>query len=96
MVARNSSRVVPVNVTSVPTTDEIVTLYTEAGGRITTECSIGVDPLAGNAFLMRRRDEEFLQSNPSFTETFNNVVNGNGLFLKQAINNFILITRSLS
>lgn len=95
-VARFSSRVSPVNETVVPTGDEIVSLYTEAGGQITTDCSFGTDPLAQNEMLVRRRDEEFARNNPSFVEIFNDVVSGNGLLLQQAITSFISVTRNIS
>ena len=78
-----------------PTTDEVVSLYTEAGGHITTDCRFGIDPLAGDDILIRRRDEEFAQNNHSFTEIFNNVVNGNGLFLEQALVSFISLTKNV-
>jgi len=95
-VASNTNSLNPVNGASVPTSDEVLCLYTEAGGHITTDCHFGIDPLAGDDILIRRRDEEFAQNNHSFTEIFNNVVNGNDLFLEQAVRHFILLTRSLS
>lgn len=96
IVANNTNRLNPVDDILVPTADEAVCLYTAAGGQITTECHFGVDPLAGNEMLVRRREEEFLRNNSSFPEIYNNVVSGNGSFLEQAIVQFISLTRHLA
>jgi len=80
----------------VPTTDDVLTLYTQAGGQITTDYSFGMDPLAANGILLRRREEQFTQSNPSFIEIYNKVINGNSWLMKQAIISFISITKIIS
>ena len=62
-------------------------MYTNAG-----ECSFGNDPLADDGALRNRRDAEFLQNNPSFSQIFENVIIGNGAFMETAILSFINIT----
>ncbi|XP_028517065.1 uncharacterized protein LOC110246379 [Exaiptasia diaphana] len=96
IVANNTNRLNPVDDSLVPTADEAVSLYSAAGGRITTDCQFGIDPLAEDETLVRRREQHFSRNNSSFSEIYNNVVSGNGSFLEQAILDFISLTRHIA
>jgi hypothetical protein len=71
----------PLNPNVVPTVDDAIALYGQAGGTITKECTFGFDPLANNATLIRQREEKFVRFH-MFDEIYNNVVSGNGSFLE--------------
>ena len=62
----------------------------------TSECSFGNDPLADDGALRNRREAEFVQNNPSFSQIFENVIIGNGALMETTILSFINITRYLS
>lgn len=96
IVAHNTTRVRQVNTAAVPSVDDAITMYRGAGGTITTDCSFGLDPLANNDILVRRRDEEFVQNNQPFDVIYNNVVNGNGSLLEGAVLSFLRTTTTLN
>jgi len=82
-VAQITRRVYPLNPADVPSVDaDAVQMYTNAGGVVTSECSFGIDPLANDDALIRRRDTEFKRNNPSFHEIFQNAVNGDGSLME--------------
>jgi len=58
----------------VPNTEEAVSAYQSEGGRLTLFPSFGVDPLADDARLQRRR--EFINE-CDFPRIFSELVNGN-------------------
>ena len=96
VVARATRRVGPLTSTIVPSVQDAIQMYTNAGGVLTSECSFGSDPLADDGALRNRRDAEFVQNNPSFSQIFENVIIGNGALMETAILSFINITRYLS
>lgn len=79
-----------------PSVQDAMQMYTNAGGVLTSECSFGNDPLAHDGALGNRRDAEFVRNNPSFSQIFENVTIGNGALMETAILSFINITRYLS
>ena len=66
VVARATRRIRrPLTPTIVPSVQNAIQMYTNAGGVLTSECSFGNDPLADDWALRNRRDAEFAQNNPS-------------------------------
>lgn len=59
-----------------PTLDEAVSAYEDAGGRLTTSSSFGCDPLAGYANLQRERQMSMEENIPNPAELFSFAVNG--------------------
>lgn len=88
-VAERTLKVQPVNHGLVPSVDDAVEIYENAGGRITRECVFGFDPLAYDENLTCQRDREFLQNNYSFLEIYNNAASGDGSLLKSGLRSFI-------
>ena len=95
-MAQITRRDYPLNPADVPSVDDAVQMYTNAGGVVTSECSFGIDPLANDDALIRRRDTEFKRNNLSFHEIFQNAVNGDGSLMETALLSFINTTRDLS
>ncbi|XP_078366983.1 uncharacterized protein LOC144660070 [Oculina patagonica] len=97
LVAANTNRVRRINnPTIIPSVDQAICMYENAGGSITRESSFGTDPLRDNAALTTRREELFVQNNSSFDDIFSSLVNGNSSHLERAILSFVDITRHLS
>ena len=96
VVARATRRIRPLTPTIVPSVQNAIQMYTNAGGVLTSECSFGNDPLADDWALRNRSDVEFAQNNPSFSQIFENVIIGNGALMETAILSFINIARYLS
>ena len=85
----------PVNPSLVPSVEDAIQMYTDAGGTITLNSSFGVDPLASSDALINQRETEFTQNNPSFDDIYSNVINGDGSLMAAAVLSFINITRNL-
>ena len=96
LVAANTNRVRRINNPTIPSVDQAICMYENAGGSITRESSFGTNPLRDNAALTTRREELFLQNNSSFEDIFSNLVNGNSSHIERAILSFVDITRHLS
>ena len=88
VVVRATRRIRPLTPTIVPSVQDAIQMYTNGGGVL--------DPLADDGALRNRRDAEFVQNNPSFSQIFENVIIGNGALMETAILSFINITRYLS
>ena len=86
----------PVNPSLVPSVEDAIQMYTDAGGTITRNSSFGVDPLASSDALINQRETEFTQNNPTFDDIYSNVINGDGSFMVAAVLSFINITRNLA
>jgi hypothetical protein len=74
----NNSQVKRINPSLVPTVDEAITLYENAGVKLTRECCFGIDPLMGNDEGIRRREKKFTSKNPSYDVIFNRLTAGDG------------------
>ena len=74
VVARATRRFRPLTPTIVPSVQDAIQMYTNAGGVLTSECSFGNDPMADDGALRNRRDAEFVQNNPSSSHIFENVI----------------------
>lgn len=94
----NNSQVRRINPTLVPTVDEAITFYENAGGQLTRECCVGLDPLMGNDEAIQRRERMFMGENPSFDVIFNNVhvTAGGGSLFEDAVLSFIRITNTIA
>lgn len=79
----------------IPTTHDVAQLYCSQGGNLTQFGFFGIDPLHNRPHLMWQRETFFFSSHPSFNDIFSNVVVGDGLLFKEAIVDFITITKSL-
>ena len=75
-LAVHNNQVAHVDGRLVPNMDNAVTLYRAAGGRLETESRFGMDPLAGSADLIHRRQVAMELSIPSPEELFGWTVNG--------------------
>lgn len=96
-VAYNTNRVTRINNPAIiPSVDQAICMYENAGGSITRESSFGSDPLRDNATLVTRREELFVHSNSSFDNIFSSLVNRNSLPFERAILSFVDITRNLT
>ncbi len=94
-ISERNSRVQVVDHSLIPSVDEATEMYTSAGGRITRECSFGIDPLANDLELVTQRDREF-SDNHIFPDIFNNVGSGEGSLFKSAVLSFINTTINLT
>lgn len=79
----------------IPTPEDAVRQYEEAGGRLTHFSEFGADPLANDAGLLHEREVIFQQRYPSFDPLFHKLVNGNDTVFCCALHHFIDITASL-
>ena len=70
-------------------------MYRAAGGEISEECTVGIDPLVGDSNKQSTRHAVFSESY-KFNCLFSAVVDGDRLSLKEAILFFIDITYRLS
>lgn len=95
-MAANNSQVKRIDPTLVPSVEDAVILYENAGGKLTRECCFGIDPLQGNAEAIRRRESKFITENPAFDIIFDHLVSGDGDLLENAVLSFIQITDSLT
>ena len=78
MVAQSTSRVHPINSAMIPSIEDAIQMYTNAGGTITRDSSFGIDPLASSDALINQRETEFIRDNPTFHEIYSNIINGDG------------------
>lgn len=92
----NNSQVVRINPHIVPTVEEAINLYENAGGNLTRECCFGIDPLMGNDDKIRRREHKFTSDNPSCEVIFNSLIAGDGTLFENSIHSFINITYSIT
>ena len=51
-----------------PSIEDAMQMYTNAGGTITRDSSFGIDPLASSDALINQRETEFIRYNPTFHE----------------------------
>ena len=92
----SNSQVARVDPSLVPSPEDAVRQYEEAGGHLTHFSQFGSDPLVGDRHLIQEREVRFYQIYPNFDPIFHNLVNNddstfcNGLYL------FIQITQSLA
>lgn len=80
----------------IPSVEDAIQMYTDAGGTITRVSSFGIDPLASSDALTNQRETEFIRDNSTFDEIYSNVMNGDGSLMVSAVVSFINITRNLS
>lgn len=96
MVAQRTSRVHPLNSAMIPSVEDAIQMYTDAGGTITRDSSFGIDPLASSDALINLRETEFIRDNPTFDEIYSNIINGDGSLMVRAVLSLINVTRNLS
>ena len=96
MVAQRTSRVHPVNSAMVPSVEDAIQIYMNAGGTITRDSSFGIDPLASSDALISQRETEFIRNNCTFQEIYSNVINEGGSLMASAVLSFINIAKNLS
>ena len=80
----------------IPTVEDAIQMYTNAGGTITRDSSFGIDPLASRGALINQREREFTRNNPSFNEIYSNIMNGDRSLMVSAVLSLIDNTRNLS
>ena len=96
MVAQRTSRVHPLNSAMIPSVEDAIQMYTDAGGTLTRDSSFGIDPLASSDALINLRETEFIRDNPTFDEIYSNIINGDGSLMVRAVLSLINVTRNLS
>ena len=79
----------------IPTPEDAVRQYEEAGGRLTLFSEFGADPLANNAALIHQREVIFHQTYSTFDPLFHKLVNGDDTEFCSALHHFMDITASL-
>ena len=94
MLANN--HVAQMNPAVVPTSDQAVQLYQDAGGQLSLFNSFGEDPLALNSTLRQQRDWAFFQRYPTFDNVFYKLANGNDSLFREGLLFFIQVTHSMS
>ena len=94
MVAQRTSRVHPLNSAMIPSVEDAIQMYTDAGGTITRDSSFGIDPLASSDALINQRETEFIRDNPTFDEIYSNIINGDGSLMVRAVLSLINVTRN--
>lgn len=80
----------------IPTTANAVALHEQLGCQLTRESQFGYDPLISYPHLSRLRERDFYLRHPSMEEVMECVLHGNTAVFKQAIKDFIELTRSFS
>ena len=93
--AADNNQITPIPPHLVPSVADAKQMYEAQGGQLTEYSHFGRDPLRDRADLVQRRDQWFMQTNPSYKDIFSNVVSDNGQFLEKAILDFISYTDSL-
>ena len=76
-----------------PTPEEAVQMYENAGGSITDPGCFGIDPLAQHPDKSRIRETSFSDRYPSISDIFHDVVNGNSARFKQAWFSVLILLR---
>ena len=94
MLANN--HVAQMNPTLVPTSEQAVQLYQDAGGQLTLFNSFGEDPLALNFTMRQQRDWAFFKRYPTFDNVFFRLANGDDTLFREGLLFFIQITHSMS
>ncbi len=79
----------------IPSPEEAVRQYEEAGGHITHFSGFGEDPLASNISLVHQREAEFYQRYPNFDPFFHKLVNGDDSAFRDGLLFLIQITQTL-
>lgn len=79
----------------VPSTNDAAQLYRSQGGSLVQFGLFGVDPLHNRADLIWQRETYFFSPRSSFDDIFSNVVTGDGSLFREAILDFITVTKSL-
>ncbi|XP_032228384.2 uncharacterized protein LOC116611877 [Nematostella vectensis] len=96
VVAQRTNQVKILHPSIIPSVEEAIRMYRQAGGSITEDCSFGVDPLLNHNVHLQRRNARFFQNNPSFHCIFQNIVNGDGSLMESAILSYLDLTKTLS
>lgn len=76
----------------IPEAEEAAEMYCAQGGRLHFECDFGIDPLAERNDLVVLRDQWLSSVIPPSSDTFSNVVSGDGSLLKRSILTCIELT----
>ena len=66
VVSQRTSRVHSVNQPMIPSMEDAVQMYTDAGGQITHYLPFGIDPLASSDTLINQCETEFIRNNLTF------------------------------
>lgn len=94
MRKNNQTAKVPASV--LPTPEEAVDAYQQAGGQLTPFPKFGSDPLDGHSDLQDARNRGFITKYPDFEQLFSSVVNGNEEPFRLGLLEFISLTTRLS
>ena len=71
----SNSRIARVDPHLVPSPEDAVQWYEQAGGRLTHFSDFGCDPLAGNSHLLHQQEDQSHQIYPHFDPFFHTLVN---------------------
>ena len=86
------SRASSVSHLHMPTTEELVYMYQQRGGQITSSGKFGWDPLSDDEQLVREREQRMEVHCPTYEDCFNGAVRGDHAPLQQTILGCIRIT----
>lgn len=84
-----------INVSALPSPDLAVQMYINAGGSLTDPTPFGCDPICGCPSKIDLRKSAFLEKFPSFSDIFQELVNGDSSKFKRALLYYIDITKRL-
>ncbi len=92
---RERNELTPIPSQAILTTDDAAQMYRTQGGELTEFGLFGCDPLCDRADLIHRREVYFFSTHPTFEDIFSNAVSGDGTMFRQALLDFIRVTKSL-
>ena len=95
-MANDGSQVRRIGPNLVPTVEEAIRFYGNAGGKLTRECCTGTDPLHGNEEAIERRERKFKNENLTSDMIFDHLIAGNASPFENAVISFININYNIA
>ena len=83
-----------INPQLIPSPEDAMRQFEEAGGHITHFSGFGEDPLASNSIQLQQRKIRFHQRYPTFDVFFHTVVNGDDNLFREGLLFFIHLTQT--
>ena len=96
ILARRNNQTTHLDSSTILTTTDAISLHEQLGGHLTRESQFGCDPLASYPNLSQLRERDFHSRYPNIEELMECVLGGNLAVFKQALIDFIELTRSFS
>ena len=91
----SNNQVARIDPQELPSPEEALRLYEEAGGNLTHFSRFGEDPLRNDNTHLQQRSSEFHQRYPAFEPIFYKLVNSDDSLFREALLFFIHLTITL-